>query len=487
MTFQWNIFRQLTEVGNINKLLHHVLSSEALRLLKNRRRPDRSLGLALGSFENAIKAVDPVRLIYNSVKLRDDKLFIKDIKQKSASIDLKSIDSVYLVGAGKATARMARALHDILDDKISGGAITIPYGSNETFEDIFITHASHPLPDASGVKGSQKIVEILRRTTPTDLVVVLISGGGSSLMPLPSKNLPLHEKQYVTNSLILSGASIEEINIVRKHLSRIKGGQMLRYMNKDCRLVSLIISDVINDKLDVIASGPTCPDTSTFEDAARVLRKYGLWTREHNGAKTVIQQGIMTNLPETIKPGDAIFQKVTNFLIGNNDVACAAAVDYLKNREIETYKMGSTFDGEAKYFGRRLAIIARGLARKRRSIAFVQGGETVVKIDKMKKYGMGGRNQEVILAAALELKDLWIDRDITLLCAGTDGIDGNSDAAGAFLNSRVISDSKQKNLDARYFLKTHNSYSYFEQLDSLIKIGQTGTNVNDISIICKTM
>jgi glycerate 2-kinase len=457
-----------------------------LRLLKNRRGPDRSLRLALGSFKSAVKAVDPVRLVYNSLRLRDDKLFIKDIKQKSAIIDLKAIDSVYLVGAGKATAGMARALYDILDDKISGGAITIPYGSNETFEDIFITHASHPLPDASGIKGARKIVEILRKTTPNDLVVVLISGGGSSLMPLPSKNLSLHEKQYVTNSLILSGASIEEINIVRKHLSQIKGGQMLRYLNKDCRLVSLIISDVINDKLDVIASGPTCPDTSTYEDAARVLRKYGLWNKEHHGAKSVIQHGIMNNLPETLKPADAIFQKVTNFLIGNNEVACMAAVNYLRNREIETYKMGSTFDGEAKYFGRRIAILARGLSKKRRPIAFVQGGETVVKIDKTKKYGKGGRNQEAILAATLELMDFHIGQDITLLCAGTDGIDGNSDAAGAFLNSRVISDSVKKNLDARYFLKTHDSYSYFKQLNSLIKIGQTGTNVNDISIICKT-
>jgi glycerate 2-kinase len=446
---------------------------------------NRSLRLALGSFEHAVRAVDPVRLINKSLKLRDDKLFINDIKQKRANIDLDSIDSVYLVGAGKATARMARAVYDILAEKISGGAITIPYGSNGRFEDIFVTHASHPIPDASGVRGTKKMIEILQKTTPTDLVVVLISGGGSSLMPLPSKNLSLQEKQYVTNSLILSGASIEEINIVRKHLSQIKGGQMLRYMNKDCRLVSLIISDVINDKLDVIASGPTCPDTSTYEDAARVLRKYCLWNKEHHGVKSVIQHGMMTNLPETLKPGDAIFQKVTNFLIGNNEVACAAAVNYLKKRKVETYKMDSTFDGEAKYFGRRLGILARGLANKRRPIAFVQGGETVVKIDKMKKYGKGGRNQEVILGAALELKDFQIDRDITLLCAGTDGIDGNSDAAGAFLNSRVILDSKHKDLDARYFLKTHNSYSFFGQLNSLVKIGQTGTNVNDISIICK--
>ena len=426
-----------------------------------------------------------MRLIKSSLKLRSDRLFINDIKHQRASIDLKSINSIYLIGAGKATARMALAVYEILKDKISGGAITIPYGSNGGFEEIFVTHASHPIPDASGVKGTQKMIKILQKTTPTDLVFVLISGGGSSLMPLPSKNLSLNEKQYVTNSLILSGASIEEINVVRKHLSQIKGGQMLRYKNKECRLVSLIISDVINDKMDVIASGPTCPDTSTYEDAARVLRKYGLWNKEHHGAKSVICDGIMNHQPETLKPGDAVLRRVTNFLIGNNDVACTAAVNYLKKREIETHKLGTTFDGEAKYLGRRLAILARELAKKHRPIAFIQGGETVVKINKMKKYGKGGRNQEAILAAAINLNNFQIDRNITILCAGTDGVDGNSDAAGAFLNEQVISNIKRKNLDARYFLKTHNSYFFFKQLDSLIRIGQTGTNVNDISIVCK--
>ncbi|HSN95681.1 MAG TPA: DUF4147 domain-containing protein [Nitrososphaeraceae archaeon] len=453
--------------------------------MKSHRSTNRSLKLALGSFEHAVRAVDPMRLIKSSLKLRSDRLFINDIKHQRANIDLKSINSIYLIGAGKATARMALAVCEILKDKISGGAITIPYGSNGSFEDIFVTHASHPIPDASGVKGTQKMIKILQKTTPTDLVLVLISGGGSSLMPLPSKNLSINEKQYVTNSLILSGASIEEINVVRKHLSQIKGGQMLRYKNKDCRLVSLILSDVINDKMDVIASGPTCPDTSTYEDAARVLRKYSLWNKEHHGAKSVIYHGIMNHQPETLKPGDASLRRVTNFLIGNNDVACTAAVNYLKKREIVTHKLGTTFDGEAKYLGRRLAILARGLAKKRRPIAFIQGGETVVKINKMKKYGKGGRNQEAILAAAINLNNFQIDRNITILCAGTDGVDGNSDAAGAFLNKQVISNITRKSLDARYFLKTHNSYFFFKQLDSLIRIGQTGTNVNDISIVCK--
>jgi glycerate 2-kinase len=439
----------------------------------------------MGSIKYAIRAVDPTLLIKSSLKLRNGQLFIYDIKSQRTVIDLKSFDSIYLIGAGKATARMAIAAREIIADKFSGGAITIPYGTNENVEDIVVTHSSHPIPEASGLKGTKKIIEILRKTTSTDLVIVLISGGGSSLMPLPSKSLSLNEKQAVTNSLLLSGASIEEVNIVRKHLSQVKGGQLLRYMNKKCRLVSLIISDVINDKLDVIASGPTCPDPSTYEDAARVLRKYDLWNKEHEGAISVIDQGIRKHRQETPKPGDAIFKRVTNLLIGNNNVACTAAVNYLRRRKIETHKLGTTFDGEAKNLGRKLATLAKDLQTKEGPIAFVLGGETVVKIDKMKNHGTGGRNQEAVLAAALSLKDFLIDQDIAILCVGTDGIDGNSEAAGAFLNSDVMSNIQRNNLNAQYFLKTHNSYCFFKQLNSLIITGSTGTNVNDISIVCK--
>ena len=213
--------------------------------------------------------MDPERLIRKSLKTKDGKLFVYDIEQRKTALDLGSFDSIYLIGAGKATSKMAMAVSNVLAHRISGGAITVPYGINDIIEGIFITHSSHPIPDISGVKGTKKMINILRKTRPSDLVIVLISGGGSSLMPLPSKDLSLSEKQAVTNSLILSGASIEEINIVRKHLSRIKGGQLPRYMNEKCRLISLIISDVINDKIEVIASGPTTPDSSTYEDAAR--------------------------------------------------------------------------------------------------------------------------------------------------------------------------------------------------------------------------
>jgi glycerate 2-kinase len=430
--------------------------------------------------------VDPERLVRRSLKIKDGQLFVCDIEQRKTALDLGSFNSIYLIGAGKATAKMARAVSKVLGHRISGGAITVPYGINDIIEGIFITHSSHPIPDISGVKGTKKMINILRKTRPSDLVIVLISGGGSSLMPLPSKDLSLSEKQAVTNSLILSGASIEEINIVRKHLSRIKGGQLPRYMNKKCRLVSLIISDVINDKIEVIASGPTTPDSSTYEDAARVLKKYSLWNKQHHRAQAIINQGLSSHKDETPKPSDTIFQRVTNILIGNNNVACTAAANYLIGRGVEARKLGSSFDGEARYFGRKLAILANEIQTKELPLAYVLGGETVVKIDPTKNHGVGGRNQETLLAAAIHLKNLPIDKDTTIVCVGTDGIDGNSEAAGAFLNSQGISNIMSKNLDGRYFLKTHNSYCFFKQLNSLVITGRTGTNVNDISIICST-
>jgi glycerate 2-kinase len=453
--------------------------------LKSRnQKKNRSLQLALGSVKCALRSVDPANLIKNNLKLRHGQLLLYDIRKHHTILDLKLFESVYLVGAGKGTAKMASAVSEILYNRISGGAITIPYGTSCHIDGISVTHSSHPTPDAAGVKGTKKIIEILEKTSPSDLVIVLISGGASSLMPYPSFGLSLTEKQDISNSLILSGASIEEVNTVRKHLSRVKGGQLPRHKNKECRLISLIVSDVINDRLDVIGSGPTYPDSSTYEDATRVLKKYGLWKRQYPGVRAVIAEGVKKRRPETPKDGDKIFQKVTNILIGNNDVACTAASRYLMSRGVQAQKLGTSFGGEARIFGRKLAYLAKLAQPEKSPFAYVLGGETVVKVNKVKP-GVGGRNQEAILSAAIELENFQTNKDITILSVGTDGIDGNSDAAGALWNSQIISNFKKRDLNATYFLKTHNSYYFFKQLNSLIVTGRTGTNVNDVSIVCK--
>ena len=445
----------------------------------------RSLQLALGSVKYALRSVDPNSLVRRRVKLKNEQLLLYDIRQHKILIELKLIDSIYLIGAGKGTARMANAVNEILGERISGGAITIPYGTASHIDGISITHSSHPVADPAGVRGTKKMIEILSRTTPSDLVIVLISGGASSLMPYPSKNISLAKKQDVSNSLILAGASIEEVNTVRKHLSKVKGGQLPRYKNRECQLVSLIISDVINDKLDVIGSGPTYPDSSSYEDAARVLKKYGLWSKRHPEVRAAIVEGMEKRRRETPKPGNTIFQKVYNILIGNNNVACTASASYLKNRGVEAKKLGTSFGGEARFFGRRLANLAKQVQSEKSQLAYVLGGETVVRVNKEGNSGKGGRNQEAVLSAVKDLQNFQIAKDTTILSIGTDGIDGNSDAAGAYWNSHLTPNLKKKDLKPSTFLKSHNSYEFFKQLNSLIITGRTGTNVNDISIVCK--
>jgi glycerate-2-kinase len=296
-------------------------------------------------------------------------------------------------------------------------------------------------------------------------------------MPLPASGISLADKQKITSSLLRSGASIHEINSVRKHLSAVKGGQLLRHVNKSCTSLSLVLSDVIGDDLGIIASGPTYPDSSTFGDALNILRKY----RIENPVTAIeyIAKGAKGEIEETPKPQQKLFSRTHNVLIGNNAFACKAAVGYLKKRGMYAVNLGSQFDGEAKEFGVFLARLTLGLGGKR--FAIVAGGETTVKLNTRKNNGLGGRNQEAALACLAEL-----DRhDVAIGCIGTDGIDGNSDAAGALISSKTILLAKK--MDLQKYLNMHDSYHAFKKLRSLIFTGFTGTNVNDIAIICQEL
>jgi glycerate 2-kinase len=366
---------------------------------------------------------------------------------------------------------MAYALCSILDNRVTAGAITVPYGTHDTnIKRVLVTQASHPVPDKSGIKGTRSILSILKRSAHNDLVIVLISGGGSALMPLPAPGVSLADKQRITRMLLHSGASIYEINTVRKHLSAVKGGQLLRHVNQSCNVVSLILSDVIGDDLGMIASGPTYPDSSTFIDALRILRKYRV---EAPDAAKFIAKGVKGKIPETPKPQDPIFSRAQNVLIGNNAIACKAAAAYLKKRGVKTIHLGSEFNGDAKEFGGFLARRTSGFGQ--RGYAVVAGGETTVKLHR-RKNGLGGRNQEAALACLTKL-----DRqDVGVGCMGTDGMDGNSDAAGALLSPKTIVLARKMNLQR--YLDMHDSYRALKKLHSLIFTGYTGTNVNDISI-----
>ena len=432
---------------------------------------DRSSRLVLAALEVAVESVRPSALVRRAVKF-DKKLSVRDVHGRI--ISLRKFERVYVVGGGKATAGMACAVCSILHGRVAGGAITIPYGNKTKIKGISVTHASHPVPDLSGMEGTKKILKVLRKARQDDLVFVLISGGGSALMPLPAPGVSLADKQRITNLLLRSGASIQGINAVRKHLSAVKGGQLLRHIDSSCPVVSLVLSDVVGDDLGVIASGPTCPDSSTFADALKILKKYNI--KSPDAALEHIARGAKGEIEETLKPHDPIFSRVHNLLIGSNSIACANAASYLKKRGVQAAHIGSEFDGEARDFGAFLARLASDLGN--RPFAVVAGGETTVRLNRSKN-GIGGRNQEAALACMMDLRR----HDVALACIGTDGIDGNSDAAGALVSPKTVTLAKK--LDLKKYLDNHDSYHAFKKLCSLIFTGYTGTNVNDIAIICK--
>ncbi|MDP9197222.1 MAG: DUF4147 domain-containing protein [Thermoproteota archaeon] len=445
-----------------------------------------SLKFALVAAEVALKSVDPFFLIKNSMSLVGSVLYITDVDCKSIKFDLSLFDSIYLVGAGKATAGMSEAVIHALGGRFNGGAITIPYDIRTKRTKLSITKAGHPLPDKNGLEGTKKILTVLDKVTCNDLVFVLISGGGSALMPLPVQGITLAEKQKITSTLLASGASIDEINIVRKHLSAIKGGRLAKIAGNGCTLIGLILSDVVEDKIDTIASGPTAPDKSTFHDAKLILQKHKLWNNERVVSESVIKiitDGIKKKIEDTPKPADPVFRKVHNVLIGSNSIACKKVFSYFNSQGIKTMNLGSSFVGKALNHGYFLHKLVDDFLPPSVPYAFVLGGETTVELD-TRISGLGGRNQEAVLAAAVKFKS-WANKDFTILCFGTDGIDGNSNAAGAILTPKTLSEIFRKNLDPSTYLRRHDSHILFKKLKSTIITLKTGTNVNDVSIVCR--
>lgn len=420
--------------------------------------------LALGALEAALKSVEPGALVRQALKFRPGSIEATDILGRTLAFG--DFRDIYIVGAGKAAGAMADAACTILKSGVAGGAITVPYGTKIENDHISVTCASHPVPDENGVRGTEKIVAIMEKAGKDDLVVVLISGGGSALMPLPSGDLSLEGKQRATVQLLASGASIHEINVVRKHLSEVKGGQLVRRTR--AKVVTLILSDVMGDDLGVIASGPTYPDSSTFADALRIVKEYGIT----GPAIKHIARGAQGLVKETPKQGDPVFRRVSNLLVGNNELACKSAAGYLSDKGLRVENLGSRFDGEAKDFGVFAARLAGNLAK--RPFALVAGGETTVRLGK--RAGIGGRNQEAALACAIAMQRAGI----VVAFMGTDGVDGNSDAAGAIVSTKSVELAKK--IGKRY-LAHHDSYHALKEMNSLIFTGPTGTNVNDIMVI----
>jgi len=425
-------------------------------------------------FLAGVDNVLPDKLIRNQVKVDGSMLFIS-----SMQFSLDKINRIFIVGAGKASAMMAKEIENILGDRITDGHIVVKYGHAVELKYITITEASHPVPDHNGYVASQKILEIVSQAEENDLVVCLLSGGGSALLADFPDGCTLNDMVIVNDLLLKSGADIKETNAVRKHLSKVKGGQLARAAHP-ASLVSLLLSDVINDPLDVIASGPTVPDTSTFDDAMIVLKKYDLLAKVPHQVLSYLQQGVGKLSPETPKQGDPIFKSTHNIIIGSNKIALDAACQKAKEVGLNPITITSTLEGDAIKIAEQLIITAlkfQSDSTIKKPCCLLFGGETTIKVNGS---GTGGRNQHLALHAASLLNN---KNGITLLSAGTDGGDGPTAAAGAVVNLKTKEQSVAIGIDLQKYLNEFDSFHFFEKAGGHIVTGPTMTNVMDLIVV----
>ncbi len=426
-------------------------------------------------FLHAVRAADPQAVILSRVSLRQNVLRVG-----ARRYPLSKYDRVWVAGTGKASAAMAGSLEKVLGPRISGGLINVKYGHGQKLKKIRIQEAGHPLPDEKGLEGAREMVKMLSGLGERDLVIFLISGGGSALLPYPREGITLAEKQAVTNLLLGCGATIQEINALRKHLSLVKGGGLAKIVSP-ATLAALILSDVIGDPLDSIASGPTVPDSTTFEDCARILQRYDLWEKIPAAVAAHIREGVEGKREETLKQGNPAFERVYNLVVGNNLLALNAAKKAAQALGYRTVLLSSLVEGETREIAKMHAAIAKEVLLSGNPIGppacLISGGETTVTL---RGKGKGGRNQEFVLAAALDIAG-W--EDILVLSAGTDGTDGPTDAAGAFADGRTLRRARTMGLDPWSFLKENDSYSFFDKIGDLLITGPTGTNVMDLRVL----
>jgi len=389
-----------------------------------------------------------------------------------------------LVSFGKAAYAMTKAVSDFADDILTKGIMITKYGHVQEggiSGKIEVYEAAHPVPDLQGVLATERVIGLLEKADSGTLVVCLISGGGSALLVAPHKDISLAEKQQITQLLLKAGANIQELNTVRKHLSRIKGGRLAE-IAYPAGVLSLILSDVIGDPLDVIASGPTAPDLTTFQDALTVIKRYGLGDRIPEKARLILIRGAAGEIPETPKEGNPVLARVQNVIVGSNKKAIEAAKREAEGHGYRTTVISSEMQGEAReaatWLAERAIEVRRGLTGgSQGKICLVSGGETTVTV---RGNGLGGRNTELALAFAQEIKGM---KGITLLSAGTDGTDGPTDAAGAIVDGGTIERAEAAGIAPGDYLKNNDSYHFFKAAGGLFITGPTGTNVMDLQII----
>ena len=424
---------------------------------------------------SALTAVSPATCLRRAAHFEGERLLVS-----GASVDLSRVARIIVVGMGKASAGMASSLESLLGARITDGLVVTADGYRVSTRSVEVVEAPHPVPGARGLAAAQQIADLVDDAQEDDLVIVLVSGGGSALLTLPSPGIVLDDLAATNELLLYSGANIQEINTIRKHLSQLKGGQ-LAARAFPARVVALVLSDVPGDPLDVIASGPTVGDPTTYADTARILRHYGLWERVPPSVRDHIERGLSGEIPETPKPGDGVFARVTTTIIGSGSVAAEAALNEARELGYHALLLTTTLEGEAREVGKVLAAIAREEVQHERPLPLpaliVAAGETTVTVTGK---GKGGRNQELALSAALGIREL---PGAVIASVGTDGGDGPTDAAGAIVDGGTVPRLRQHGIDPDESLADNDSYHALAGSGDLILSGPTGTNVADLCFV----
>jgi len=429
--------------------------------------------------EAALHAVDPGPAVSRALRRTGNTLAVGD-----TVYDLEQFERIYLLGFGKAAVAMGLAAAQVVGDRLTAGVLLTKYGHSAGAEalpaPIEILEAGHPVPDQAGVRAAARVAALAQQATARDLALCLISGGGSALLTLPADGLTLADLQATTAALLRCGASIEEINALRKHLELLKGGQLARVFSP-ATVISLVLSDVVGSPLDVIASGPTVPDPSTWAEAWQIVQRYDLQALLPDAVTQRLRAGASGHLPDTPKPADPIFDRCQTTVVADNALATQAAHDKARALGFDALIVSTYIEGEARELAKVAAALGREVAAQGRPVAppacLLLGGETTVTL---RGEGKGGRNQELALAAALVLARIPEGDRIVLASLATDGTDGPTDAAGGLVDASTLARGRKSGLDAAAHLAYNDAYPFLAAAGDLLRTGPTQTNVNDL-------
>jgi len=445
-------------IKNVSEVAKNALHLDAIKIL-----------------EEGLKAADPINAVRKAVRVSGGKVFVG---RECVTLGR----CVHIVGFGKASVRMARGLIELVgSSRVCGGAVIAPEAVGMDLGNVSVLRGDHPIPGDNTLASTEEVLRYIRSNRgPGEVFFVLISGGGSALFEKPLEPLRIEDIAVVNKLLLRSGADIYEVNAVRKHLSSVKGGRLARLL-KPSTTVSLIISDVVGDRVDTIASGPTAPDSTTYSTAYDVLKNYGLWGEVPGPVRDVITMGLRGLIPETPKPGDPVFKDVANVIIASNLISLRAMAAKARELGYTPVLLTSMMEGEAREVGRFIAGIARHVRAYgepvKPPVALLFGGETTVTV---RGEGVGGRNQELVLAFAIHAAGV---KDAVLASIGSDGKDGVSDAAGGIVDGGTLEEARSRGLNLREFLRRNDSYTVLKELGRAIFTGLTGTNVNDLAVL----